>query len=132
VQTIAAAPDPIVESEPDPIDGAGFDLSTVPEMDPEGTDLWDITPGAWTSGEDKTQGEEDYLTPDEIDLIESWKSPIQAQVWAVHSKACANEHEAQASWAKITGGKTITVNDLAHYAIQFYKRQRQKLQEKKS
>ena len=80
--------------------------------------------------EDKPADAPNELTPDELDLIESWGSPPAAQEWAVKSGSCENEHEARNSFAKIVngdlGGK-LTQKNMGQALTLYYRRQQEKL-----
>jgi hypothetical protein len=74
---------------------------------------------------------EDAMTDEEHDILSMWQEPKDAYVWAVNVEACANEHEARNSMAKIVeanGGKMNTVNKRAIF-LAFLRRQNEKLQE---
>jgi hypothetical protein len=63
-----------------------------------------------------------------------WKSPPEAQRWAVEVGACANAFEARNSWAKIArelhGEGSIRHEDLPALYDAFYRRQLEKLAQK--
>ncbi len=63
-----------------------------------------------------------------------WKSPPEAQRWAVEVGACKNEFEARNSWTKIArelhGERSIKPGDLPALYDAFYRRQVEKLAQK--
>ncbi|GIV81672.1 MAG: hypothetical protein KatS3mg051_1026 [Anaerolineae bacterium] len=65
-----------------------------------------------------------------------WKSPPEAQRWAVEVGACQNEFEARNSWAKIArelhGERSIKPEELPDLYDAFYKRQMEKLARKEA
>jgi hypothetical protein len=132
VQTVSAAPDPIVDvdddllfddDDPDPVAAPPDDASTKPTQHTNGNGN-----GAQSQ---PTPATSDDLDPDEIDLIESWQSPPAAQAWAIKMGACTHEEHARNSFAKIVnkqfGGK-LSRQNMQSVLILYYKRQREKLQ----
>lgn len=70
-------------------------------------------------------------TDDENDILATWSTPEDAQVWAVNTGACENQFEAKNSFKKIVeanGGRLTKANVAAVY-LHFLRRQMEKLAE---
>lgn len=70
---------------------------------------------------------------DDVPQWTLWKSPPAAQAWAVEVGACANEHEARASFKKIVDaqfGGSLKRKDMPEVFRLYWERQQEKLAER--
>lgn len=68
-------------------------------------------------------------TDADLDILGTWRTPQDAQEWAVKVGACANEHEARESFKKIVdaNGGRLTKENIAVIYLKFLRRQYEKL-----
>jgi hypothetical protein len=75
---------------------------------------------------EKPQG--DQPATDELEIINAWRGPLDAQIWAVKMGACQNEHHARESWVnsvKALGG--YSDKNKAAVMLHFLRHQHEKL-----
>lgn len=82
-------------------------------------------------GNRATEGENNGPDDGELELMDTWKSPADAQEWAVDIGACENIHEARNSFQNLVkdqfGGKCTTGNIAAVY-LAYMRKQEAKLE----
>lgn len=92
-------------------------------------DVIDVTPRQVDASTGEIVNAIEPPTDAELDILGTWRTPQEAQEWAVTAKACANIHEARNSMEKIVeahGGR-LTKENIAVVYLLFLRRQMEKL-----